>query len=132
MRKILAEIDNIAERIGSFENKRKNASLEIKEKLGNKKLGLGESLVNSIGDAKLHNIKIGGTDGGLVNKSYQGLDLILVRAVSAIFSYKDNKLEDVNYIPGVSPTPELKIYDNLQSKTEFSKASNVARLLKET
>ncbi|MFB6075959.1 MAG: DNA double-strand break repair nuclease NurA [Candidatus Aenigmatarchaeota archaeon] len=132
MKEILTEIDNIAKKIGSFENKRKEVSIEIKESLKGCKLGVGENLTNSIEKTGLNDIRIGGTDGGLVKKSYQGLDLILVRAVSAIFSYKDNKLEDVDYIPGVSPTPELKIYDNLQSKTDFSKAANISRLFRET
>lgn len=132
MERILAEIDDIADRIGNFEDRRKEISLKIKDKLKGKKLGVGEKLTNDIEEIGLENHKIAGIDGGLVKKSYQGLDMTLVRAVSAIFSYKNNSLEDVNYIPGVSPTPQLKIFDNLESKTNFSKAANLERLFKET
>ncbi len=78
-------------------------------------------------------------DGGVLSKPLHGLDLILVRAVVAIFDYRDGRLENTHYHPNEMPVPELiNIHEPLDTRelevlvgmkrqlTELERAKEVA------
>jgi len=48
-----------------------------------------------------------GVDGGLLTQQLHGLDLILVRAVAAIFHYIEGELDGAEYYPSEFPPPKL-------------------------
>jgi hypothetical protein len=72
-----------------------------------------------------------GVDGGIVKKSFHGIDLMLVRAVAVAFYYKGNKLSSTDYYPSSMPTPEPKVVVDPFSDLEFEVNSNIERQIKE-
>jgi len=114
-------VDNLAKIIASMEKERREAGEKIKEK---------EGLVLKAEEEKLDGCVVG-VDGGMVKKSFHGIDLILLRAVAAAFYYKDSKLSYVDYYPDSIPVPELKVVVDPFSDLEFEVNSNIERQIKE-
>ncbi|KXB04538.1 hypothetical protein AKJ49_01985 [candidate division MSBL1 archaeon SCGC-AAA382A03] len=74
-------------------------------------------LVYPVKEAKLDNLTIAGVDGGVLSKPLHGLDLILVRAIAAIFNYNNKGLKKANYHPNEMPAPELiNVHEPLDSR----------------
>ncbi len=65
------------------------------------------SLVKLVKQNALANLTVAGVDGGMLEQQLHGLDLILVRAVAAIFHYRDAGLEWAEYSPSEMPFPRL-------------------------
>lgn len=68
---------------------------------------LEPELVYPVEDAPLDDLVVAGVDGGVLSKPLHGLDLILVRAVAAIFKYEGGNLREADYHPGEMPVPQL-------------------------
>jgi len=64
-------------------------------------------LVKEIETDPLHDLTVAGVDGGLLDQQLHGLDLILVRALAAIFHYRNAVLEKAEYFPNEAPFPKL-------------------------
>ncbi len=52
---------------------------------------------------------VAGVDGGLLKKRYSAGDVIVTRAVAAVFSFREGGLEDTGYLPAPSPEPEFHV-----------------------
>ena len=65
------------------------------------------SFVKPVGPDALSELVVAGVDGGMLEQQLHGLDLILVRAVTAIFHYRDNRLDWAEYFPSEMPSPRL-------------------------
>lgn len=73
-------------------------------------------LFSSVSPVRI-NGKIAAIDGGLLHRNLHGFDLVLAKAVGAIFDYKDSHLLDAEYYPGPFPTPDPHpIYKPLSSR----------------
>jgi hypothetical protein len=72
-----------------------------------------------------------GVDGGLLTQQLHGLDLILVRAVAAIFHYTDGELDEVEYFPSEFPPPRLVDLTEPIDAREFELVVGVERQLAE-
>ncbi len=77
------------------------------------------------------NCKIAGTDSGFVGKRMHSIDIILVKTVSAIFSYKKNKLEKADYFPSPTAFPKPFISSNVLENDEFECNKSFLRLEEE-
>ncbi len=119
------KLGEIAEKIRDQGRKRRliakvlrNVKNDLRLPLDERGLGIVESdLVYRVEDCVLDDIVVAGIDGGVLNKPLHGLDLILVRALAAIFSYEDGKLSDVDYHPSEMPTPDLvNVHEPLDSR----------------
>lgn len=74
-------------------------------------------LVYQVEDADLGDLVVAGVDGGVLNEPLHGLDLILVRAVAAIFSYDNGELLKADYHPSEMPVPQLiNVHEPLDSR----------------
>ncbi len=74
-------------------------------------------LVHPIEQIPLEDLDVCGVDGGVLSKPLHGLDLILVRAVAAIFSYEEGSLQHADYHPGEMPIPQLiNVHEPLDSR----------------
>lgn len=136
MKDFIEITDNLAKIIGELENQRKNVGKFLRDANSLTNLSLtNEVLENKIiipvEKIELTEIKIAGIDGGLVKKSFHGLDLILLRAVGVIFTYKNNKLANVEYYPDSIPTPEPKTVLDPFSDLEYEVNTNIERQTKE-
>jgi len=129
MHDITFEIESIASELVEWEKKISSASKVLKEK--NKAFGkmfLEENLFIKVDSFDGGNITVGGIDGGLLKKEYHGVNIILTRAVCALFSYEGMKLVDSKYYPSSFPSPKIKILNSSFNDSEFMAAASIARL----
>ncbi|MBI2084380.1 MAG: DNA double-strand break repair nuclease NurA [Candidatus Aenigmarchaeota archaeon] len=136
MKDFIQITENLAKIVGELENQRKQVGQFLKEvnSLTNLTLTneiLEDKIIIPVQKANLNNIKIAGIDGGLVKKSFHGLDVMLVRAIGVIFQYENNKLSSTNYYPDSIPSPEPKTVFDPFNDLEFEINSNIDRQLKE-
>ncbi len=94
------EIRRITEGIKEAENKRRRIAGFLRSE--NSKLKLFQTCTFP----GLKNGKTVAIDGGLVKKSFHGIDCMLVRAVGVCFWYEDGKVKGVEYFPSKSPAPK--------------------------
>ena len=64
-------------------------------------------IVNRVKMDPLTDLTVAGIDGGLLEQQLHDLDLILVRALAAVFHYRNAELEMAEYIPSEVPPPKL-------------------------
>jgi hypothetical protein len=114
-------VENLARIIASMEKERREAGERIREK---------EGLILKAEQESLDGCVVG-IDGGMVKKSFHGVDLLLLRSVAVVFYYKDNKLSHVAYYPDSLPKAELKVVVDPFSDLEFEVNSNIERQIKE-
>jgi len=104
-------LGNIAERIIEQEARRKKvaeALAGLRNVCFDRVEGMVEQfLVKEVKMDALAELRVCGVDGGLLEQQLHGLDLILVRAIAAIFHYRDAVLEEAEYIPSEIPPPKL-------------------------
>ncbi len=137
MKELIEITDALAKIIGEMENQRKNVGVFLRESDSFTNLTktediLEEKIIFPINPCNLHNLTVAGVDGGLVKRSFHGIDLMLLRAVGVIFSYNDNKLSNVEYYPEATPSPEPRTVLDPFSDIEFEVNSSIERLIKET
>jgi hypothetical protein len=107
MERLIPKIRDIAERIKYTEGQRKKLADFLK--------GIGESrrIVFPSGSMGIDGLKVVGIDGGIAKRSLHGFDCVLVRSVATCFSYRDGRVEKVEYIPSRMPVPEADIIEAL-------------------
>jgi len=129
-------INDAVTKIKGNEGKKKSVAEKLlklkKEKLSafNSKELLEENFFYEISPAEL-NQKIAGTDSGFVGKRMHSIDIILIKTVSAIFSYKKNKLEKAQYFPSPTDFPKPFISSNVLENDEFECNKSLLRLKEE-
>ncbi len=74
-------------------------------------------LVYPVENKSLEDLVVAGVDGGVLSKPLHGLDLILVRAVAAMFQYENGELRRADYHPSEAPAPNLvNVHEPLDSR----------------
>jgi len=77
------------------------------------------------------NETIAGIDSGFVSTSLLSIEIVLVRAIAAVFSYRNGRLEKANYWPEIISFPEPIITTRALQKEDISTNKSLQRLLKE-
>ncbi len=130
MQEILSELDSIAGQVENLENRRRRLGSFLKEvkdaeiegeRIPEKKISI------PVEEADLTGKSVAGIDGGLLKKGYHAIDLVLTKAVAAVFHYGKG-LEDVSYVPEALPTPKLSVFTEPLSREDFSLAANLERM----
>jgi len=80
---------------------------------------------------KLDKEKIAGVDGGLQSRQLQGIDIILTRAVGAMFEFKAGSLNACHYLPDKNPQPELDVVYEPLRRSELNVKRSLLRLKSE-
>ena len=88
---------------------------------------LERKMMTAVRQDGLENAKIAAIDGGLSRHEYHGMDIILTRAVAAIFNYKNGRLDNAEYFPHSIVTPKITIVSDPYSDEEFSVSSSLER-----
>ncbi|MBA7502330.1 hypothetical protein ES706_00914 [subsurface metagenome] len=88
-------------------------------------------LVKPIEQDALANLTVAGVDGGMLEQQLHGLDLILLRAVVAIFRYQNSRLEWAKYFPSEMPFPRLIDVAEPLDAREFELLAGMERQLAE-
>lgn len=128
-------LDSIAERIRKQEGQRctvakalaglRDVTLDGVEEI------IETSLVKPIEQDALANLTVAGVDGGMLEQQLHGLDLILLRAVVAIFHYNKAGLEWAKYFPSEMPFPRLIDVAEPLDAREFELLAGMERQLTE-
>ncbi len=75
--------------------------------------------------------RIAGVDSGFVGKDLLALDLVLIRAVGAVFDYVQGKVSKADYFPRFYAFPEPHLSNYSLEVDEFQCSKNIQRLIKE-
>lgn len=128
-------LEKVIERIIDQEARRKRigealASLrEIDSEATN---GFAEkTLVKKVEMDPLTDVRVCGIDGGLLDQQLHGFDLIIVRALAAIFHYRNAVLVGVEYLPSELPPPKLIDVAEPLDSWEFQVLAGMERQLVE-
>lgn len=117
---MLNEIKRIADSISNTENSRRKLAKFLKT------VTTEMGIVKTIVPAELDNKKVVGVDGGIVKRSFHGLDIVLARATGVCFSYTKNKISNVSYYPSKSPPAKPFTMEAL-SDIDFAYFASVIR-----
>jgi hypothetical protein len=120
-RKKLAEIFRRVKEKDIFDLVPRDVVLDVFEK----------KLAYAISPAKLEGLKVAAVDGGMISRTLHGVDLMLIRAVAAIFAYGSEGRVQVEYFPKEYPPPS--IVSNLEplSRSDFEVSASLERLIAE-
>ena len=88
------------------------------------------SLFQAVAPLEL-NQKVGGVDSGFMGKNFHAVDVILVRAMAAIFDYEKGALKQNDFYPNFFKFPEPFILTDALEKDEFNCAKSLYRLKEE-
>ncbi len=113
--------DGLVKKITDMEKDRHRVSQLIR------KLNESNEIILSVEKQTPADLTVAAIDGGLVKRSLHGMDIMLLRAVGALFLYKDGKLQNVEYFPDVFPNPEPRVIFDSFSDLEFEFGSNIER-----
>ncbi|QQG39909.1 MAG: DNA double-strand break repair nuclease NurA [Candidatus Aenigmatarchaeota archaeon] len=135
MERILSELSDAAERVKTLEDKRHRLGLFLREIKGaaiSKDAEILEDrMAIPVAADPLKRLRVAGVDGGLVKHAYHAIDLILTRAVAAVFDYADGNLANVTYFPDPLATPRLSVITDPYSEQDFAHAADIERMATE-
>lgn len=133
MMDITSDIDAITANLMGWEKKVSSVAKILRDKnKGSEVCGCGNFLEDRL-SVKVEpdnssNLIVGGIDGGLLQKEYHGVNIIITRAVCAVFKYKDGKLSGSNYYPSAFPQPKIKVIKSSFDPSGFSSVASIFRL----
>lgn len=131
MEEIFSRLDEISLTIKNLESDRRKLALFLRD-LKSIELDRGSKAVEDrlsvrVEDNGLEEARFIGVDGGLARRSYHSLDLVMVRAVGAVFDYIKGRLSSVSYCPSSSPTPRLRVVQDA-SESDFQYIASFERI----
>ena len=118
MQEFFKKTRDLISSIKKFEERIRRLALYLKENL---------DFFEVVSKAELDDLRVCGIDGGLVKRSFHGIDLILLRSVGIIFDFKDGKLTKVEYFPSPLPSPTPQIILDPLSELDFELEANIRR-----
>jgi hypothetical protein len=109
----------IAEHIQSTTTQRKELAKNLRQS--------NPELIQQVQNQDLNNLKVCGVDGGFLKKEFQGMTLLLRRAVGVCFEYKNNQV-NAQYLPNKNPTPEPIVIPPNFSEPDTTTLANLKRV----
>lgn len=103
------------------------ADFSFLPKLGRLDL-LEDKLAYHVTPTNLRGLCVAGVDGGVLNRSLQCADLIITRAVAAIFRYESEEGPNVDYFPDKFPEPRIIVNIAPLNKINSEINTNLERL----
>ncbi len=136
MKDFIEITENLAKVVGEMENQRKNVGNFLRDTNSLTELELTDDILENklivqVPESNQENLKAAGVDGGLLKKSFHGIDLMLLKAVGVISSYNWDKLTNTEYYPSAIPSPEPRTIMDPFSDLEFEINSNIEQQIKE-
>lgn len=124
------DIDRIVDDIEESEERRREAAEELRDEAAGKDFtGMEEGSFIQEVDAELPaEFTATGVDGGLVRKELHGVDLIMRRAVAAVFSYEDRKATGADYRPERSPPVDVEHVTSGLDRQQVHRLASLLRL----
>ncbi|MEM5804858.1 MAG: DNA double-strand break repair nuclease NurA [Candidatus Aenigmatarchaeota archaeon] len=131
MHSLSEQIPAIAEKVREVENDRERLGVflrELKPTFSLKRKDVLEPFLSrKVARDPLEKRIVAGVDGGLSQKACHGLDMIITRAVAAVFDYEKGGLKGVEYFPSPIVGPAIFIASDPYSDEEFAVSSGLLR-----
>lgn len=132
----MERISHLAEKIQEREQKKQELARDLRdsqqlEKIAKEKDGVAEPnspAFKQVEKDQLREKRIVGVDGGLQSRQLQGVDIILTRAVGALFQFKQGSLASCSYLPERKPQPELDLTYQPLRRSELNVKRSLLRL----
>lgn len=125
-------IDDVIEDIRAREEAKKAEAERVRKQSGStlfaNGLAVEEDLVQDIPPAALDEVTVAGVDGGVVRKEFHGIDIIMLRAVGAVFTYENGALEAAAYEPEKNPTPRIEYVTRNLPRNSVDRLTGLYRL----
>lgn len=130
----MPSIEDVVDRIRKLENRRR----EVGEQLGDADLDavasdafVEDGFIREVEPADVDGRTVAGVDGGVIQKEFHGVDVVLTRAVAAVFSYREESLDASSYLPDADPRPEITYIESPLDRQEFNLSTSLLRLQRE-
>jgi len=127
-------IEDVVERIRRLEQRREEVGGQLADlaidAIGSDQV-VEDGFVHDVGSNRLEGAVVAGVDGGVIQKEFHGVDVVLTRSVGSIFSYGMNGLDASSYVPERSPRPEVTWIESPLDRQEFNLSTSLLRLKKE-
>jgi len=130
----MPDIDDVVERVRELEDRRVTIGEYLRERSEediHADTVLEPAIRRDVQPADLDDVSIAGVDGGMIQKAFHGIDIILARGVAAIFSYEDGSVRSTGYLPGKNPRPDITYIESPMDRQEFNVSSSLLRLREE-
>lgn len=128
----MRQIDDIVEQIRAREETRKGEAERIRTEAQSTMFTDGGAaepdFVHTVETADLDGVTVAGVDGGMVRKALHGTDLIMTRAVAAVFSYAEGELDGAEYVPATSPDARIEFFGDVMDRTAVDRLATLQRL----
>lgn len=122
-------VKKIKERIEMMESEKEKIAEEVRRLTNSRAEFLESKFVMKV-EPKEFNGKVAAVDGGILERSYYGIDVYVVRSAGVIYTYEEGALRGVEYVP--SRNPEHKVLDRYElDENESRWAKNIIRLKEE-
>lgn len=114
---VFADFSEIIERIRKDEERKKELGKILRE--NSQALSEAGEFFEKCMQVNLHDFKVVGIDGGLLNERMHGLDILIARGVGVLFHYNNDSLSKAEYLP---------INKNLEISEFYSRDQNEFRI----
>ncbi len=128
------DVDRLVDEIQAVETRRQEDADQLREEVGDLSFSdaAEDAFIHPVDRASPADMTAAGVDGGLARTTFHGIDVILRRAVAAIFHYSDGDLETAEYVPEKSPAPDVDHITRNASRPEVNRLASLLRLDAET
>lgn len=126
---MLEKIRLAAEHIKAMENEMKEKAAQLRASDHVFVEAMEKELILPMKEAKVNGL-IAAVDGGLLAQEMHGIDLVIARAVAAVFEYKNSGLAAHEYLPNAFPDPDYEFKIGLDER-EIIAFRSLFRLRKE-
>jgi len=123
--KIISNMENQRMKTGELLKEMNSSAIDLEDEI------LENKMIIPMKQSSMDKLKIAGVDGGIVKRSFHGVDMMLVRSVAVLFNYENKKLSSVEYHPDSIPSPMPRIIFDPLSDLEFEINSNMERQITE-
>lgn len=127
------DLDQIIEDIRDREEEKEEAAQRVRDATRSFDMSgiVEDTLLTDVERAPLNDTTVAGVDGGLVRQELHGIDVILVRAVAALFTYQDGRLDVNRYHPSATPQPRVEYSTRSMARHDVDRLSSLYRLREE-
>ncbi len=131
----MRELEDVISAIQSQEADKQAAAETIRDACGDVIFDgdgtVEDTLLHGVSPAELEAVSVVGIDGGLARQELHGVDMLFVRAVAAMFTYRGGSLEDCTYLPSKNPAPRMEYSAEVMERGEMDRLASLHRLREE-
>lgn len=122
------DITSLVEDVVRFEEKKQRFAENLRENPPQLENGRDAGFIHTVSRHELDQCTVAGVDGGLKQRALHGLDLVLTRAVAAVFTYRNASLDGYEYVPASNPSPDTEVIRTPLERHDFRISASLKRM----